>query len=527
MDTMEGLHRSHYCAEVSEADKGKEVVLTGWVERRRDHGGLIFIDLRDRTGIVQVVASPDYEQASFDKAEQVRTEYVLVVRGVVRMRDADTVNPKMKTGTIEIRCEELRILNSSKTPPFYIEDNIDVDEKIRLKYRYLDLRRPSMQHNLKLRSDMAKAARHALEEMDFTEVETPTFIKSTPEGARDFVVPARLVPGSWYALPQSPQLLKQLLMVSGVERYYQLARCYRDEDFRADRQPEFTQLDMEMAFVDQEDVMAMAEKVIAANGNAGDQLMALGLGDKIIATAYTNSDINPKWDAEYKAIPEAAETYISLETVLSLEPDFVYGRSSSFTEKYNTEHDTLTKYGIMSLSSIEGYTVGADVDVVYQDFYNLGRIFQVEDKAEEIVSGMKGKITAAEEAVAGQEATPVFVFDMAQEEGAYTCGNNFTSKLIEHAGGVNIFNDLDTTWATVSWETVVERAPEVIVINDYGDTTLEEKIAQLKENPALATVPAIQNDRIISVTLCEVFASSMTGDTVEKFARAFHPDCFA
>ena len=269
------------------------------------------------------------------------------------------------------------------------------------------------------------------------------------------------------------------------------------------------------------------EKVIAANGNAGDQLMALGLGDKIIATAYTNSDINPKWDAEYKAIPEAAETYISLETVLSLEPDFVYGRSSSFTEKYNTEHDTLTKYGIMSLSSIEGYTVGADVDVVYQDFYNLGRIFQVEDKAEEIVSGMKGKITAAEEAVAGQEATPVFVFDMAQEEGAYTCGNNFTSKLIEHAGGVNIFNDLDTTWATVSWETVVERAPEVIVINDYGDTTLEEKIAQLKENPALATVPAIQNDRIISVKLCEVFASSMTGDTVEKFARAFHPDCFA
>ena len=205
------------------------------------------------------------------------------------------------------------------------------------------------------------------------------------------------------------------------------------------------------------------EKVIAANANAGDQLMALGLGDKIIATAYTNSDINPKWDAEYKAIPEAAETYISLETVLSLEPDFVYGRSSSFTEKYNTEHDTLTKYGIMSLSSIEGYTVGADVDVVYEDFYNLGRIFQVEDKAEEIVSAMKAQIAAAEEAVAGQEATKVFVFDMAQEEGAYTCGNNFTSKLIEHAGGTNIFNDLDTTWATVSWESVVERAPEVIV----------------------------------------------------------------
>ena len=260
------------------------------------------------------------------------------------------------------------------------------------------------------------------------------------------------------------------------------------------------------------------ERVIAANANAGDQLMALGLGDKIIATAYTNSDINPKWDAEYKAIPSAAETYISLETILDLEPDFVYGRSSSFTEKYNTEHDTLSQYGIMSLSSIEGYTVGADVDVVYEDFYNLGRIFQVEDKAEEIVSAMKAQIAAAEEAVAGQEATKVFVFDMAQEEGAYTCGNNFTSKLIEHAGGTNIFNDLDTTWATVSWESVVERAPEVIVINDYGDTSLDEKIAQLKENPALATVPAIQ--------LCEVFASSMTGDTVEKFAQAFHPDCF-
>ena len=268
------------------------------------------------------------------------------------------------------------------------------------------------------------------------------------------------------------------------------------------------------------------ERVISANSNAGDQLMALGLGDKIIDTAYNNSDINPQWDAEYKAIPQVAETYISLETILGLEPDFVYGRSSSFSDKYNTTHDTLSQYGIMSLSSIEGYTVGADVDVVYEDFYNLGRIFQVEDKAEEIVSAMKAQIAAVEEAVAGQEAAKVFVFDMAQEEGAYTCGNNFTAKLIEHAGGTNIFSDLDTTWATVSWEEVVERAPEVFVINDYGDTSLEEKIATLKENPALATVPAIQNDRIISVKLCEVFASSMTGDTIEKFAQAFHPDCF-
>ena len=267
------------------------------------------------------------------------------------------------------------------------------------------------------------------------------------------------------------------------------------------------------------------ETVLCTNVNTGDQLMALGLGDKIIATANNNTQVAPEFREEYEAIPEMADRP-TLETILDMEPDFVYGRSSAFSEKYNTEHDTLSQYGIMSLSSIEGYKLGADLEDVYQDFYNLGRIFQVEDKAEEIVSAMKAQIAAVEEAVAGQEATKVFVFDMAQEEGAYTCGNNFTSKLIEHAGGTNIFNDLDTTWATVSWEEVVERAPEVIVIDDYGDTSLEEKIAFLKENPALATIPAVQNDCIISVTLCESFASSMTGDTVEKFARAFHPDCF-
>lgn len=268
------------------------------------------------------------------------------------------------------------------------------------------------------------------------------------------------------------------------------------------------------------------ETVIACNPNAGDQLMALGLGDKIIATAYNNSQVNPQWREEYEAIPAVSDSYISLETILSLEPDFVYGRSSSFSEKQNTTHDTLSSYGIMSLSSIEGYTVGADVDAVYQDFYNLGRIFQVEDRAEELVSAMKAQIAAVEEAVSGAEPVRVFVYDMAQEGGAYTCGDNFTAKLIEHAGGENIFRDLDTTWSNVSWEAVVERAPEVIVINDYGSTSLEQKIAELKENPALATVPAIENDRILSVTLCEVFACSMTGDTIEKFARAFHPDCF-
>ncbi len=259
---MEGLRRSQYCAEVSEADNGKEVTLCGWVERRRDHGGLIFIDLRDRTGIVQVVASPDYEETSFKKAEQVRTEYVLAIRGIVRMRDKDTVNPKMKTGTIEIRCEELRILNSSKTPPFYIEDNIDVDEKIRLKYRYLDLRRPEMQNNLIMRHKVKHAMRTFLNENGFIDIETPELCKSTPEGARDYLVPSRVNDGKFYALPQSPQIFKQLLMISGMDRYYQIARCFRDEDLRADRQPEFTQIDMELSFVDVDDVIDVNERLL-------------------------------------------------------------------------------------------------------------------------------------------------------------------------------------------------------------------------------------------------------------------------
>lgn len=262
MDTMAGLSRSHYCAAVTEEDQGKEVVLCGWVERRRDHGGLIFIDLRDRTGIIQIVASPDYEKESFDKAEQVRTEYVLVVRGIVRMRDEATINEKMKTGKIEIRCEELRILNTSKTPPFYIEDNIDVDEKIRLQYRYLDLRRPEMQNNLIMRNKVKHAMRDFLNQHGFIDIETPELCKSTPEGARDYLVPSRVNEGKFYALPQSPQIFKQLLMISGMDRYYQIARCFRDEDLRADRQPEFTQLDMEMSFMSQEDILQLTEEMI-------------------------------------------------------------------------------------------------------------------------------------------------------------------------------------------------------------------------------------------------------------------------
>ena len=262
MDTMIGLGRSQYCAAVTEGDTDKEVVLCGWVERRRDHGGLIFIDLRDRTGIVQVVASPDYAETAFKKAEEVRNEYVLAVRGIVRLRDEATINEKMKTGKIEIRCEELRILNTSKTPPFYIEDNIDVDEKIRLKYRYLDLRRPEMQNNLIMRHKVKHAMREFLNSRGFIDIETPELCKSTPEGARDYLVPSRVNEGKFYALPQSPQIFKQLLMISGMGRYYQIARCFRDEDLRADRQPEFTQLDMEMSFMDQEDILTLTEEMI-------------------------------------------------------------------------------------------------------------------------------------------------------------------------------------------------------------------------------------------------------------------------
>lgn len=263
MDTMKGLSRTHGCGAVNESLVGQEVVLCGWVERRRDHGGLIFIDLRDRSGVVQIVASPDKDMDSFHKAEDVRSEYVLCIRGRVTKRDADTVNTNMKTGEYEIYCDEMRVLNSSKTPPFYIQDNVDVDENIRLKYRYLDLRRPEMQRSLIMRHKVTKAMRDYLDKHDFLEIETPMLTKSTPEGARDYLVPSRVNPGEFYALPQSPQIFKQILMVAGYEKYFQIVRCFRDEDLRADRQPEFTQLDMEMSFVDQEYILGLVENMMA------------------------------------------------------------------------------------------------------------------------------------------------------------------------------------------------------------------------------------------------------------------------
>lgn len=260
---MTNQKRSHHCGVLGKDMAGQHVILCGWVSKRRDHGGLIFIDLRDRSGIVQIVVDPDTAGSSFKTAEDIRNEYVIKVSGTVRMRDEATVNANIATGMIEVMAEEIEVLNSAKTPPFYIQDNIDTDENLRLKYRYLDLRRPEMQRNLILRHKVTKLMRDYLDSRDFLEIETPMLTKSTPEGARDYLVPSRVNPGKFYALPQSPQIFKQLLMVAGMERYFQIARCFRDEDLRADRQPEFTQLDMEMSFMEVDEILELMEGLIA------------------------------------------------------------------------------------------------------------------------------------------------------------------------------------------------------------------------------------------------------------------------
>ena len=253
--------RDVYCTQVTERELGSKVTLNGWVQRSRDHGGLIFIDLRDITGIVQCVADPSTPEV-FKVAESVRGEYVLSITGTLAERPEGTVNPNLPTGEVEVHIENIEILNTAKTPPFPIEDGITTDEMVRLKYRYLDLRRPEMQKRLILRHKLIKLIRDYMDARGFYEIETPILIKSTPEGARDYLVPSRLYPETFYALPQSPQQLKQLLMVAGMDRYFQIAKCFRDEDPRADRQPEFTQLDIEMSFVKKEDLFEIVGGLI-------------------------------------------------------------------------------------------------------------------------------------------------------------------------------------------------------------------------------------------------------------------------
>ena len=261
-DLLGDMRRTHDCGQLRESDVGKEVVLMGWVQRRRDHGGVIFTDFRDREGITQVVFNPEVSEAVHEKAQEIRSEYVLGVRGKVENRPPDMLNPRMSTGAIEVLVHELRIFSAAETPPFQIEDRTEASENVRLKYRHIDLRRPRLKNNIIMRSKVARAARYFLDEQGFLDIETPFLTKSTPEGARDYLVPSRVNQGGFYALPQSPQLFKQMLMISGFEKYYQIVKCFRDEDLRADRQPEFTQIDIEASFVNEEQIIEITEGLI-------------------------------------------------------------------------------------------------------------------------------------------------------------------------------------------------------------------------------------------------------------------------
>ena len=264
LDFLGNLRRTHNCGELRASDAGKKALLMGWVHRRRDLGGVVFIHLRDREGVTQLVFHEDAESDVHKKAEMLASEYVIAAEGTLALRTAENINPAIPTGEVELVVEKLWILNESRTPPFPMEDNVDVKEDARLKYRYVDLRRPRMQHNIILRSKIASAVRQELTDQGFLEIETPFMTRSTPEGARDYLIPARVSPGNFYALPQSPQIFKQLLMVAGFDKYFQIVRCFRDEDLRADRQPEFTQIDLEMSFPQQETVYEVIERMLKA-----------------------------------------------------------------------------------------------------------------------------------------------------------------------------------------------------------------------------------------------------------------------
>lgn len=336
MDTLTGLKRSHACGELRKEQVGQTVTLCGWVSRRRDHGGLIFVDLRDRSGLVQVVFSSEMGEEQFTKAESLRNEFVIAVVGNVVARSAETINDHMDTGEIEVEVTELRILNKAKTPPFYIQDNIDVDETLRLKYRYLDLRRPEMQRNLMLRHQVAKGMRDFLDRNGFLEIETPMLTKSTPEGARDYLVPSRVNPGCFYALPQSPQIFKQILMVAGYEKYFQIVRCFRDEDLRADRQPEFTQLDMEMSFVDDEYILGLMEDMIV-------ELFQNALGEEVKAPF-----IRMTWD-------EAMDKYGSDKPDLRFDMQHINISDAVRGSDFKVFENVLQAGGVVKAINVKGY----------------------------------------------------------------------------------------------------------------------------------------------------------------------------
>ena len=337
METLNGMERNKNCGEIRKSDSGSEVVLNGWVSRRRDHGGLIFVDMRDRSGLVQIVFdAAAMGEEEFHKAETLRNEFVIAVRGKVRNRAEDTINPNMETGEIEVVTSELRILNKAKTPPFYIQDGIDSDENIRLKYRYLDLRRSEMQKNIMLRHRVAKIMRDYLDENGFLEIETPMLCRSTPEGARDFLVPSRLNPGMFYALPQSPQIFKQLLMVSGFEKYFQIVRCFRDEDLRADRQPEFTQLDIETSFLSQDQILTLMEGLMK---NIFDK----ALGIKLEIPFHRMS-----WD---EAMDRFGSDKPDLRFGMELKDISEFVKGSDF-KVFNS---VLEKHGQIKVINVEGY----------------------------------------------------------------------------------------------------------------------------------------------------------------------------